>query len=573
MGRPFAHRRLAVTLALAASVLVPAIAAAHPLGNFTINHYAALTIAPDHVELEVIIDMAEIPAFQERQSMDLDADGEVADGEVAGYAAATCRDLAADLALERDGDTALTLVAGPTALTFPPGAGGLSTLRLTCTYQASLAPPISGRPTTLSFRDDSFEERIGWREILATGSGTILDTHGLPPTSPSEKLTLYPTDLVKTPLDIRSATIDARLDPDAVSSPSPAPVGSPGTGPGAGTTGGGTTAGGTTAELTPAGGVPGGVAAELPDIFRTVDLTPVVILASLLTAVAIGAGHALTPGHGKTLMAAYLVGSRGTAVHAVGLGLSVAVSHTLGILALALLIVGAGSVLPPDLVYRVTPVIAGVSIVAIGGWMLLGEIRRRRTRTVPGDGSAERHGAHAERNVSGHDQYGGDDHSHPHDHQHGGDDHQHPNDEGADHAHDHSHPHGAESAGEHSHGGVRHSHLPQSGTTLTWRGLFVLGLAGGLIPSTSALLILLGSIAAGRPAFGLVLVVAFGLGMAAVMTGVGLAMIVARTRLDRLPSRSHLGRLATAAPLVASVAVLSLGLVLTWQAVAGSPIL
>lgn len=108
---------------------------------------------------------------------------------------------------------------------------------------------------------------------------------------------------------------------------------------------------------------------------------------------------------------------------------------------------------------------------------------------------------------------------------------------------------------------------------MSWRGLFVLGLAGGLIPSTSALLILLGSIAAGRPAFGLVLVVAFGLGMAAVMTGVGLAMTVARTRLDRMPRRSGLGRLAAGAPLLASVAVLGLGLVLTWSAVAGTPVL
>jgi ABC-type nickel/cobalt efflux system permease component RcnA len=273
----------------------------------------------------------------------------------------------------------------------------------------------------------------------------------------------------------------------------------------------------------------------VPDVFRTADLTPFVILVSLLTAVAIGAGHALTPGHGKTLMAAYLVGSRGTAVHAVGLGLSVAVSHTLGIVALALIIVGAGSVLPPDVVYRVTPVIAGVSIVAIGGWMLVGEVRRRATplaRTAAGAPAPE------------------PGHHHPHD------------------GHD-----GHDDAAAHSHGGLRHSHLPAAGSTLSWRGLFVLGLAGGLIPSTSALLILLGSIAAGRPAFGLLLVVAFGLGMAAVMTGVGLAMTFARGRLDRVRSRSRLGRVAAVAPLVASVAVLGLGIVLTWQAVAGSPVL
>src|SRR4029077_15211750 len=92
---------------------------------------------------------------------------------------------------------------------------------------------------------------------------------------------------------------------------------------------------------------------------------------------ALGAGHALTPGHGKTLMAAYLVGARGTPLHAAGLGLSVALSHTLGILVLAGLVVGAQGVLPPDVVVRTAPVIAAASIVAIGGWMLFGEGRRR----------------------------------------------------------------------------------------------------------------------------------------------------------------------------------------------------
>ncbi|MDQ3128634.1 MAG: hypothetical protein M3Q66_09310, partial [Chloroflexota bacterium] len=318
----------------------------------------------------------------------------------------------------------------------------------------------------------------------------------------------------------------------------------------------------------PGGAVPGGVGGELPAIFRSADLTPFVLLASLATAVVIGAGHALTPGHGKTLMAAYLVGSRGTAIHAVGLGLSVAVSHTLGILVLALLILGAGSVLPPDVVYRVTPVIAAVSIVAIGAWMLIGEVRRRRGRVVGGDGAADALDGHDHGHADPEGPAAPHDHAHPHAGTH---------DPVHEHPHDHEHPHEPDqheaAPGEHSHGGVRHSHLPAAGATLSWRGLFVLGLAGGLIPSTSALLILLGSIAAGRPAFGLVLVVAFGLGMAAVMTGVGLTMILARGRLDRMPRHSSLGRLAALAPLLASIAVLGLGLFLTWQALAGRPVL
>jgi ABC-type nickel/cobalt efflux system permease component RcnA len=273
---------------------------------------------------------------------------------------------------------------------------------------------------------------------------------------------------------------------------------------------------------TSAGGTaPGGVGGEVPALFQTADLTPIVLLLSLLTAAALGAGHALTPGHGKTLMAAYLVGTRGTPIHALGLGLSVSVSHTLGIVLLALLVIGAQGVLNPDVVVRVAPFVAAVTIVGIGAWMLWSEMRRRGTLELEHE-----------------------------------------------HASAHAHEHGL----EHSHGGGRHRHAPPAGS-ITWRSLFVLGLAGGIIPSTNALLILLGTIAAGRPAFGLVLVVAFGLGMALVMSGVGLVMIVARGRLDALSLDSPLGRVRSWVPLGAAVVVVGLGLYLTAQALTAPPAL
>ncbi len=293
--------------------------------------------------------------------------------------------------------------------------------------------------------------------------------------------------------------------------------------------------------------MPGGVSSgDLPSIFRAADLSPWVLLVSILTAAALGAGHALTPGHGKTLMAAYLVGTRGTPLHAAGLGLSVTLSHTIGILVLAGLVVGAQGLLPPDVVVRSAPVIAAFSIVAIGGWMLFGEGRRRwRLRTA-----ARAHAvAHARDEVHEHE------HEHAHDHATGG---------------AHQGDGDTIAPGEHSHGSVRHSHLPTAGATISWRSLFVLGLAGGLIPSASALLILLGSIAAGRPAFGFVLVVAFGLGMALVMSGIGLALVLARGRLDRVETASPLGRMSAYLPLVASFLVFGLGLYLTFQAVAGN---
>jgi nickel/cobalt exporter len=510
MGRRSLRFLRATALALVCAA-IPAAVLAHPLGNFTINHYAGITIAPDEIRLDVVIDMAEIPAFQERQKIDRDGDGDVTDTESAAAAGPACETLGSQLRVAVDG-VAPELASTSASIAFPPGLGGLSTMRIECTFTAPLAPLTPARERSIvTFEDRSYPDRIGWREIVATGAGVAIDSGGLPTTSPSLRLTEYPADLLVEPIDMRSASI-------AVTAAEPLPAAST------------VPAANDPAAAGSLGVVPGGVAAELPTIFSVVDLTPLIIVLSLVTAFAFGAGHALTPGHGKTVMAAYLVGTRGTPLHAAGLGLSVAISHTIGILVLAALVVGAHGLLPPDVVARTAPVVSAVTIVAIGAWMLFREVRRRRS---------------TERVVSL---------DHGHDHDHGG-------------AHEHEH----ELAGEHSHGGVRHSHLAPAGTTIGWRGLFALGLAGGLIPSTSALFILLGSIVAGRPAFGFVLVVAFGLGMAAVMAGVGLAMVFARDRLDRLPSSSGVGRLAQHAPLVAAVVVLSFGAYLTVQALGGQP--
>ncbi|MEO6208037.1 MAG: hypothetical protein ABIP77_08800 [Candidatus Limnocylindrales bacterium] len=537
------HRRvLLVVLAVAAALVGPVTAAmAHPLGNFTINHYAGIRIQPDRVLLDVVIDEAEIPAFQSRQSIDLDDDDEITDQELRAGAETRCAELAPGLALTVGSGGPLPLSLQEAGLAFPLGASGLATLRLVCVFQAVLPATLSAdAPTRISFADSTRPDRLGWREIVMAGDGVSLSAAEgeLRGTSPSARLSIYPEDLLARPLADSIVAVDAIADPTISATPFDVPdaepigVADPSTAPGA------------SPAATPApsdAAVPGGIGGELPTIFRTAELTPVILLLSILTAAALGAGHALTPGHGKTLMAAYLVGTRGTSLHALGLGLSVSVSHTVGILLLAAIVVGAADVLPPDVVVRTAPLIAALSILAIGGWMLIGELRRRRSVAASARASAAAEREHAA--------------DHEHDHPH-------------DHEHENEHP--AHDAGEHAHGGVRHSHLPAAGSTITWRSLFVLGLAGGLIPSTSALLILLGSIAAGRPAFGFVLVVAFGLGMASVMTGIGLVMVFARGRLDRLPGGGGLGRVRDAVPLVAAVLVFGFGLYLTAQALGGA---
>jgi ABC-type nickel/cobalt efflux system permease component RcnA len=541
-GHPRARRFAAVACALATLLLIPAVVAAHPLGNFTINHYAEVRVEPDRVLLDVVIDQAEIAAFQARQAFDLDADGSVSEEEIEASRMSACDEQAMDLRLTAD-DVELQLRTIEAGLSFPPGVGGLSTMRLVCGYEVALAAPIGADPTRIAFTDESYANRLGWREIVAHGSGvTLAKVEGeVRAESVSARLTAYPPELVALPLADLALVVDATpggpvlppLDiPDAepaggasASEPppsaSPLPVASASESP------------------RPNGGaVPGGVGGgELPGIFRQ-DLTPLVLLLSLLTAAALGAGHALTPGHGKTLMAAYLVGTRGRPLHALGLGLSVSLSHTFGILVLAAIVVGASDVLPPDVVVRWAPLVAALSIAVIGGWMLVGELRRRRAAPAPTGTTAH-----------GHDEHG---HAHEHD---------------PDHANEHDH------GLEHSHGALTHSHVPAPGSTITWRSLFALGLAGGLIPSTSALLILLGSIAAGRPAFGFVLVVAFGLGMAAVMSGIGLLFVAARTRLDRLPAGERIGRIRETVPLIAAVLVFAFGLLLTAQAIGAAPTL
>jgi nickel/cobalt transporter (NicO) family protein len=515
---------LAAVVATGLVVALPAVVLAHPLGNFTINHYAEVRVEAERVLLDVVIDQAEIPTFQARFDFDQDGDASLSDEEIDAGRVTACQDLAGSLSLTAGGESLVPRLTRA-GLSFPLGAGGLATMREVCTYEAPLGTTLTDGPVEIGFRDDSYPERLGWREIVARGSGvTLRHVEGdLRDSGVSERLRRYPEDRISSPLDDAALVVAATVGgpslpsldvPDAAPipgdhpsvAPSSVPLPSSGTSP---------------VQASPAPAiVPGGVqGSELPDIFRSPDLTPIVVLLSLAATATLGAGHALTPGHGKTLMAAYLVGTRGSAGHALGLGAAVSLSHTVGILALAAVVLAATDVVAPDVVVRWAPVVAAVSIVLIGGWMLAGEIRRRRgAATRPNDDRAQQH----------------------------------------PHSHSHAHPHDGPG---HAHA---HPHRPVS--TITWRSLFVLGLAGGLIPSTSALLILLGAIAAGRPAFGLVLVVAFGVGMAAVMSGIGLVLVTARDRVDRVGAGFGFARVREAIPLVASMMVLGFGVVLTGQA-------
>src|SRR5258706_1831060 len=195
---------VAITCAVLA-VAAGSVASAHPLGNFTINHYAGVTVRPDAVIVDYVIDMAEIPAFQESSAIDRDGDGVVSQAELAAYSAARCEALRPGLSVHIDARPVTLSVTGAMAA-LPVGQAGLSTLRLECGYSGVLGAVAGGRSRVLELADANYGERIGWREIVARGEGVELNTT-LPTASASARLTAYPQDLLASPLDLRPAGI------------------------------------------------------------------------------------------------------------------------------------------------------------------------------------------------------------------------------------------------------------------------------------------------------------------------------------------------------------------------------
>jgi nickel/cobalt exporter len=515
---------MAAAIAAVLGLVFPAVALAHPLGNFTINHFEALRVGTDRIALDVVIDRAEIPAFQERQRLDLNGDGKLQPSELDGQPELACGALAPNLRLAVS-NASLALSLRAAGLGFPPGAGGLTTMRLVCEFEAALDAPIASN-TSLTFEDSSFVERIGWREIVVVGDGVTVRSDpassSAGPAGISNRLTSYPADRLAQPLAMSSIAVSLHAGgpalpvwtaPDASpleSAPAPAPA---------------------TAEEA-LGAVPGGVGQDLAALVDVHDLTPVAILVSLAIAFGLGIVHAISPGHGKTIMAAYLVGGRGSSRQAVGLGLAVTVSHTLGVLVLAGITLAASSVLPPERLYPVLGVASGGLVILIGGSLLWSRLRIVLRAGTNGHG-----------------------HRHPDGHGH-----EHSREHVLDHVHEqeHGHPH-------------PHSHGPEPGDSISWRGLLALGLSGGLVPSASALILLLGSIAAGRVAYGLVLVVGFGLGMAVVLAGIGLLLVHARRFAERRLGEGRttvdrLRRVTLPIQLATAGLVVVLGVFLTGQA-------
>jgi ABC-type nickel/cobalt efflux system permease component RcnA len=512
-------RRVAVLVVLAAALLAAgaAPAAAHPLGNFTVNLYSGLRVQPDRLVVDHVLDMAEIPAFQTRQAIDGDHDGRVGDAEATAWRDRECQQLAAGLRASLDGRTLRLAATGPATLTFPRGTGGLSTLRLECVMAAPLLVRRGGHD--LAYADANLPGRVGWREITAVGDGATLEAADVPTGSASGRLTAYPEDQLRSPLDRRQAAL--RFHP------------------------GGARAGAATAPGAPVATGRRGVdraTAAFTALVAERRFTLGFGAVAVLLAVVLGAAHALAPGHGKTVMAAYLVGLRGSLRQAITIGATVTVTHTAGVLLLGLALTASRAV-ASERIYPWLGLASGLLLASVGTAL----VARALT------GSRHRHDHHG---PAGHDHHGpaGHDHHGPAGHDHHGPA-----------GHDHHGPAG------HDHHGPAGQGAGLAGRPLGRRGLVALGLAGGLVPSPSAVVVLLGGIAIGHAWFGVALVLAYGIGMAATLTGIGLLLAQARSRVDRRLAGSAGSLLATAGrllPVATAAVIVVVGLALAAQGAA-----
>jgi len=540
---------------------------AHPLGNFTFNTSAAVQVRPDEVLVDYVIDLAELPTLQARPDVDRNGDGSLTDGERGRYAEQTCDRAAARLNLTV-GDRPVVLEHRSSDISFPEGQAGLRTLRLECELGGS-STEIDGR-TTVRLADENFADRLGWREIIALGDRTTVTDTDVLRESASDTLVNYPQDQLESPLRQREATITVEpggpaLVQDDDDSPIPLPS-----------------------------------ADRLSSLISEQKLTIPFALFALAVSFVLGGFHAVAPGHGKTVMAAYLVGQRGARRQALLLGATVAVTHTGGVLALALVV--SNSAVAPERFYPVLGSISGLLVVAIGVVLFRRAVQFRRIFPTLGPGASRHHhhgiGGHTHTHDLAHAAVGASGHDHgegTHDHQptpvvahaeHQHTSHDHGHDHGPQHVdHDHGDGHVDHDHGDvdHDHGDVDHDHggpghrvlagepAVSLGPAIQARSMMAMGFAGGLVPSPSALVVLLGAIAIGRAWFGLLLIIAYGAGLAAVLVGAGLVIERLRHRIEPLLARrsnSRLAGLAVNLPILTAVLVVLGGAWLVARALA-----
>ena len=553
-------RWIGTIIALFSLLLASRTAFAHPMGNFSVNHYAKIRIEQTSVEVLYLVDRAEIPTYQEMRQFGFTTQPE--DPADSRYLDEEQTRLKQGLILQIDGQ-AVDLATVSRQVVFAAGAGGLPTMKLAVVFRAKLIVPAGVHQ--LSYLDNNFPGRAGWKEIVVLGDvlgdrSTILGSTA-PDVDRSQELTNYSTDLLNSPPQQLAALVNFRTAVPAPEVPSPlaaarapakptipsasrnrhpaatrespgrallVPAQSNGTQSNPAPSSKGALSSGPAASFRPAPRSQNTPRSRFTDIISTQGkLSFWVLLSAALIAAGLGALHALEPGHGKTIVAAYLVGSRGTAAHAVLLGIVVTAAHTAGVYLLGFVTLYASRYIVPEQLYPWLGAISGLSVTGLGVFIFL--------------------------------------------------------------------KHWTGETGEHSHApGDQHSHWflsmfkprafqqsagsnPPSSTPcqteirgVSLRELCVLGITGGIVPCPAALVVLLSAFSLHRIGFGLFLITAFSLGLAAVLVMVGLTMVYTKRFVaSRFGAERSVVRYL---PLLSSAFMVVLGVGIAVSALAAAPI-
>ena len=328
-------KRALLLVAFAALALaVPA--GAHPLGNFSINHLDVVRVHANRVDVRYILDQAEIPTFQERG---------LKPAQVLARKRAV---VARGVSLTVNGRRVPLALASGGRIGFPMGQGGLRTTRV----ELRLSARVRARGPVV-VRDDTYRDRVGWRAVVVRpGDGTAVRSD-IPSADPTRGLRVYPTALLSTPAHRTVARLDVRAGDGTVTAPRLDAAGTQ------------TTRGHDAGD-------------GLAGIFADAASGQGVLLFLLLAAFGWGAVHALSPGHGKAMVAAYLVGTRGSARDALGLGLTVTVTHTIGVFALGVVTLALSAYVLPEDLYPWLNLASGLLVLGVGGAVLRGRVRKAR---------------------------------------------------------------------------------------------------------------------------------------------------------------------------------------------------
>lgn len=564
------------------TLLAPLYALAHPLGDFSVNQYWLVDLRGDEFKIYYLLDIAEIPSFQEVLRLDLNADEVYSDEEIDQYLGMVVPELMVAMTVSYEGRP-ITLQVDRRALEIWEGTARAPVFNLILDLTArDFVWPEDGVPGEIRFRSSAHDEARGYREALLLLDGRYgieIGTRKEGDANEIEYLTEVMVDEIDNPLyqsfynvfqftftqgtgaAISTENVEADFTWTATARSDEeerivlaqfeerfqnVEVGDGN-------------------RLREAAGVSDAfrevdraekgtsevadnLLTRVTDTIRSKELTTNMILVAMGISLLLGMGHAFSPGHGKTVMAAYLIGERGTAWHAVILGIIVTVVHVWSVFLIGLIVLYASEKVSSEQINFWTGLASGIIIVGIGLFLFF---RRYKSYVLVKHGGSHHH-----------DHNHGHDHSHHH-HTH---DHVHAHAEAHDHSHDHSHDHEHAHDHDHSHDhGHGHSHVIEGkgGLPPTYWNILWLGISGGIVPCPAALLVLMGAINFGRLALGMLMITSFSLGLAAVLVLIGVVVVKTSGKIrDRIGERSPILLLL---PVMSSVLITGIGCLMVFM--------